>query len=231
MHTLQALADSMSPSIEIVALEDFLSYRCDKCSNKSKSGEVRHPKANFRVLDSASWNSSFGGEPFVYLLTAVQGCSDRESPRYVGIGKASCLMRRWTRMPESEKHRFADGTLVHHMPATISRLKRDFSDPAFQAVEAYFRLRVATISSLIARLSAEDREEWLLPASAPVGADARYALTKSFETRIISKLYLVGLSPWNGTKGPTAELSSSVFARNLTIRSSGLPPAAAEVKR
>lgn len=227
MYTLQALADSMSPSIDIVALEDSLSYRCDKCSNKSKSGEVRHPKANFRVLDSASWNASFGGEPFVYLLTAVQGCSDHESPRYVGIGKASCLMRRWTRMPSSEKHRFADGTLLHHMPATIPRLKRDFSDPAFQAMGAYFRLRVATINSIVTRLSVKDREEWLLPASLPAGVEARYALTKNFESRVISKLYSVGLSPWNETKGPTAALSSSLLARNLTIRSSGLPPAAA----
>ncbi|MEQ1775945.1 MAG: hypothetical protein ABL891_19380 [Burkholderiales bacterium] len=216
MRNLEVLARSMKLAIEIDGFEPSVTYRCDKCSNKKES-EVRHPKATFRVIDAAMWSKPLGGTPFLYLLTAVHPKAQKEAPRYVGIAKASCLMRRWTRMPDSERHNFPDGTLIHHMAATVPRLGRDFSDPGFREISGLFRLYTATVRDIIFRLSKIEGHEWPLPTAMPNGLSAEYSSVENFETHTVAEMYKVGLVPWNDTRGLTAAPSSLVLARNLAF--------------
>ena len=132
-------------------------------------------------------------------------------------------MRRWTRMPDSEKLRHPDGTLLHHMPATIPRLARDFADPGFAERQGYFRLYFGTIVELIDRISESDREDLGLPEVVPPTSDARYAVAEDLEGVLIRRVRSLYLHPWNGTRGATAGLSSDALAKGLTLRSSRQP--------
>ncbi len=104
MQLLSDLVRSLTPTIELRGFRTG-TYRCEKCSN-SKAVETHHPITDFTVVSGAAWSASLGGVPFLYALVAVCGQSHAEAVRYVGIGKSDCLMRRWTRLPECEKHRF-----------------------------------------------------------------------------------------------------------------------------
>ncbi|MEI7445641.1 MAG: hypothetical protein WCK28_12180 [Burkholderiales bacterium] len=206
----------MTPTLRIEGFHGSERYVCTKCSNsKSRSAGQRevvtHPRFRFRPIDVARWTTAMAGTPFVYLVTAELPGSGLSVPRYVGVSKADGLGKRWTRLPRELAGTYNSGDLLHHQPATMSRLSSDFDDPYFSENGGFFEVRVASSLELWTRFGragiAPDLDR-LSMSPRPDRVESGHAFALEVERIVIDSMTRAGLLPWNGCRAGAPALTS-----------------------
>ena len=212
MIRLWNLLDQLPPVLAITGLTGA-DYHCDKCSQRAA---VRHPVLAFQVLHPTLWNGRRPESVFLYLLTVEHNAFNVVVPRYVGISKAGCLRRRWTRRPTSEKANYPSGSLLHHAPATLHWIETEIAGLGFARGMAGLRLYANVLPPLVAVAhggTIHSPRTRRLPV--PQDAAEEYAFAQSMVDDTVQLMQTLRLQPWNragATQTITELLGAGVWA-------------------